>query len=99
VGKSLFDTLTDFAMFGAVIFETSAVATIFVFRRRLPDVERPYRCWGYPFVPAAYVAVLAVVVASTFVNQRMESLVGAGFIVLGAGVYFLVDRRARFNAR
>jgi amino acid transporter len=99
VGKALFDILTDFAMFGAVIFETSAVATIFVFRRRLPNVERPYRCPGYPIVPAVYVAILAVVVVSTFVNQRMESLVGAGFIAVGAAVYFLIDRRARFNAR
>ncbi len=33
----MFDTLTDFAMFGAVIFETLAVSTIFVFRRRMPD--------------------------------------------------------------
>src|SRR5206468_1385204 len=40
--KSHFDRMTDFAMFGAVIFETMAVSTIFVFRRRLPDVERAY---------------------------------------------------------
>src|SRR5262249_52046172 len=46
-GKSHFDILTDFAMFGAVVFETLAVMTIFVFRRRLPDAERPYRCPGY----------------------------------------------------
>jgi amino acid transporter len=86
-------------MFGAMIFETSAVATIFVFRRRFPDVERPYRCPGYPLVPAVYVAILSVVVLSTFINQRMESLVGLSFIAVGAAVYFLVDRRARFNAR
>lgn len=98
-GKSLFDVLTDFAMFGAVIFETMAVATIFVFRWRLPEVERPYRCWGYPVVPALYVGILACVVVSTFINQRTESLVGAGFIVTGAVVYFAVDRRARFLVR
>src|SRR5438128_6703588 len=39
-GKSHFDILTDFAMFGAVIFETLAVATIFVFRRTLADAPR-----------------------------------------------------------
>src|SRR5205807_1502583 len=52
--KALFDILTDFAMFGAVIFETLAVTTIFVFRRRLPNADRPYRCVGYPIVPLLY---------------------------------------------
>ena len=49
--KSLFDIMTDYAMFGAVIFETLGVATIFIFRRRLPNADRPYRCPGYPIVP------------------------------------------------
>ena len=69
---------------------------IFVFRWRLPTSERPYRCWGYPVVPALYVAILACVVVSTFINQRTESLVGAGFIATGVAVYFAVDRRSRF---
>ena len=49
--KAPFDVLTDFAMFGVVIFETMAVLTIFVLRWRYPHVERPYRCWGYPITP------------------------------------------------
>jgi len=88
-GKSLFDILTGFAMFGAIIFETLAVATIFVFRWKYPDAERPYRCPGYPVVPALYVVILILVVVNTFIEQRIESLVGAGFIGVGAVVYFL----------
>jgi amino acid transporter len=87
--KSLFDLLTSFAMFGAVSFETLAVATIFVFRQRYPHAQRPYRCWGYPVVPALYVVIMAVVLASMFWNQQIEALVGVGFIVLGAAVYYL----------
>jgi APA family basic amino acid/polyamine antiporter len=90
--KSVFNILTDFAMFGATTFETLAVATIFVFRRTHPDAERPYRCRGYPWVPAIYVAILALVVANIFWTQRTEALFGLGFIGLGALVYFLVFR-------
>jgi amino acid transporter len=94
-GKSLFDVLTGFAMFGAIVFETLAVATIFVFRYRYPDVERPYRCPGYPVVPALYVTILALVVVNTFIEQRIESLVGIGFIGVGAVVYlFLFNKPA-----
>lgn len=85
--KALFDILTDFAMFGALIFETLAVASIFVFRRTLPDAERPYRCWGYPLVPALYVILMALVVINMFIKQRTESLVGVAFIGVGAVVY------------
>src|SRR5438874_12636002 len=53
-GETLFDAMTNFAMFGAVIFETLAVTTIFVFRRRMPAAPRPYRCPGYPVVPFLY---------------------------------------------
>src|SRR5207237_1247309 len=82
--KSLFDLLTDFAMFGAISFETLAVATIFVFRWRFPHAERPYRCWGYPVVPALYVLVMFTVLASMFYSQRIEALVGVTFIAVGA---------------
>jgi amino acid transporter len=94
-GKALFDILTDFAMFGAVIFETLAVATIFVFRWRYPQVERPYRCIGYPVVPAVYVLILTLVAVSTFINQRTEAMVGVGFMALGAAVYGLWLRKAK----
>jgi APA family basic amino acid/polyamine antiporter len=93
-GKPLFDILTAFAIFGAVIFETLAVSTIFVFRWRYPNAERPYRCLGYPVVPAVYVCILAAVAANYFFSpsERFEALVGVGFIAVGAGVYFLLFR-------
>jgi amino acid transporter len=92
-GKPLFDIMTDFAMFGAIIFETMAISSIFVFRRRLPNAERPYRCVGYPVVPALYIAILSTVVVNTFLNQRAEAAVGVGFIALGALVYYLIEGR------
>ena len=93
-GKSPFDIMTDFAIFGSVTFETLAVATIFVFRRRIPPTpeNRPYRCWGYPLVPALYIAIMCAVLVNFFVSpqQRTEALVGMAFIALGAAVYRLV---------
>jgi APA family basic amino acid/polyamine antiporter len=97
--KSHFDRLTDFAMFGAVIFETLAVVSIFVFRRSSPPTppisggvgggERPYRCPGYPLVPALYVILPAFILVNMFLHEEtiMEALAGVGFIALGAAVY------------
>jgi amino acid transporter len=96
--KSHFDMLTDFAMFGAVIFETLAVATIFVFRHRLLHADRPYRCPGYPWAPALYLVLPMLVLGNMFVNQQLEALVGVSFIALGAAVYGLFLRRPRQSA-
>jgi amino acid transporter len=86
--KSHFDRLTDFAMFGAVIFETMAVLSIFVFRWRRPDAERTYRCVGYPVVPALYVVLPAFILTNMFTAQPFEALAGLGFIAAGVAVYF-----------
>jgi amino acid transporter len=95
-GKSPFDIMTDFAIFGSVTFETLAVATIFVFRRTIPPTpeNRPYRCWGYPVVPALYIAIIGAVLVNMFLTpeQRTEALVGMGFIASGAAVYALFYR-------
>lgn len=92
--KPLFDILTDYAMFGAVIFETLAVTTIFMFRRRFPSIERPYRCWGYPVVPAIYVGIMFLVLVNMFKTQRAEALTGVGFIAVGAVVFLLIESRS-----
>jgi amino acid transporter len=91
-GKSHFDVMTDFCMFGAVTFETLAVSTIFVFRRKYPNADRPYRCWGYPVVPALYLVLPALVLGNYFVNQQAEAAGAIAIIALGAAVYFLFLR-------
>jgi amino acid transporter len=93
-GKALFDVLTDYAMFGAVVFETMAVASVFPLRRKLPDAPRPYRCIGYPWVPAFYVLCFAGLTANYFIdeNKRLEGYCGVGFALLGAAVYGLFLR-------
>src|SRR5262249_19130687 len=43
-----FDVLTDFVIFGGLLFYALVVAAVLVLRRKRPDLERPYRTWGYP---------------------------------------------------
>jgi len=88
--------MTDFAVFGSVTFETLAVASIFVFRKRIPITpeNRPYRCWGYPVVPLLYIAGMGAVIVTFFATpqSRSEALIGVGFIGLGAVVYGVLFR-------
>jgi amino acid transporter len=88
-GKAVFDLMTDFAMFAAIIFETSAVCTIFVFRWRYPNAPRPYRCWGYPVVPILYALIFAGVAVNNFIERKTEAVGVVGFVILGVAVYYL----------
>lgn len=89
-----FDLLTDFAMFGVVIFETLVVASIYVFRRTMPDAPRPYKCPGYPITPAIYIIAFIGVLASYSEESKiMQALTGLAFTFLGAVIYYLFLRK------
>ncbi len=83
-----FDTLTDYAMFAAWIFYGLASASVFVFRKRMPNADRPYRTWGYPLVPVVFIAVTILLIANTIWTAQLRSLIGLGWILLGLPLYW-----------
>lgn len=90
-----FRQLFSLAIFAEWLFYMIAGSTIFVFRSRQPQANRPYRMWGYPFVPAIFVAVAAALLYYTFRNDWPNS--GYGVLVILAGIpvfaYFSSIRR------
>jgi APA family basic amino acid/polyamine antiporter len=83
-----FDTLTDYVIFGSWIFYALVTASIFVFRKRYPDAERPYRAWGYPVVPVVFMLVAGWLLINTIMTSPTQSLAGIGLIILGLPVYY-----------
>jgi APA family basic amino acid/polyamine antiporter len=79
-----FRQLFSLAIFAEWLFYMIAGSTVFIFRWREPQAERPYRMWGYPVVPAVFVAVAAALLAYTFKNDWPNS--GYGVLVILAGV-------------
>lgn len=91
---SHFDVLSDFAVFGAVLFETMAVGSIFMLRWKRPEAERSYRCPGYPWVPLIYVLGFTAVLASYAApDKRFEASTGLAFTLAGALVYWVFLRK------
>src|SRR5215470_4175544 len=90
-----YDTLTDYAIFALTLFYALVAASIFLYRRREPHAERPYRTWGYPAVPILFLIVSVGLIIQTIVNTPRQSAIGLGLILLGVPVYFLLDRRSR----
>jgi len=84
-----FRQLFSLAIFAEWLFYMISGSTVFVFRRREPQAVRPYRMWGYPVVPALFVAVAAALLCYTFRNDWPNS--GYGLLVILAGIpVFLV---------
>jgi basic amino acid/polyamine antiporter, APA family len=83
-----FDTLTDYVIFGSWIFYAAATASVFVFRRTMPDAERPYRTFGYPIVPFLFLLVAGFLLLNTVINNPWQSFMGLGLILLGLPVYY-----------
>lgn len=89
-----YDTLTDYVIFGSWIFYGLTTASVFIFRRRLPDAERPYRTWGYPVVPILFVLTTTWLLLNTLFTAPLQSFIGLGLIALGLPVYALMSRRS-----
>jgi len=81
------------AIFAEWMFYMIAGSTVFVFRRREPSLERPYRVWGYPVVPAVFVLVSAALLYYTFTDNLKSSAGGCLAILAGVPVFYFFARR------
>jgi basic amino acid/polyamine antiporter, APA family len=90
-----YDTLTDSVIFGSWLFYGLVTASLFVFRKTMPDTPRPYRAFGYPVVPMIFLFVTAALLINTFVAAPREALQGAALLAAGLPFYWFWSRRLR----
>lgn len=90
-----FDQLTDMVIFASFIFYGASAFGVFVLRRSMKDVHRPYRVPGYPFVPALFTAFCAILVAVTVVQRPREAMIGLFLIFTGWPFYFYWNRKTK----
>jgi APA family basic amino acid/polyamine antiporter len=88
-----FDTLTDYVIFGSWIFYALVTSSVFVFRKKEPDAERPYRAFGYPVIPVVFLLVALWLLINTIVTQTFQSVVGLFLIALGLPFYYYFSWR------
>jgi len=88
-----YDQLYTYVIFASVILYGMATAAVIVLRLKRPEMARPYRTWGYPFVPILFVVAIACLVVSTLYKSPRESMMGIGLVTLGVPFYFYWKRR------
>jgi basic amino acid/polyamine antiporter, APA family len=89
-----YDDLYTYVMFMMVLFYTLTVVGLFVLRWKRPDAERPYRCAGYPWLPALYVLIGGAWTLNTIWTRPKQSLIGIAIVLIGVPLYLYWKRSA-----
>jgi len=93
-----YEQLYTYVTFALFVFHAATGAAVMVLRRTRPDAPRPYRTWGYPWVPLVFIGWSLLFVGNTLVSRPIESGIGLLLIALGVPAYLGWRRRSRVTA-
>jgi APA family basic amino acid/polyamine antiporter len=93
--------LLDYVIFASLLFYVLTVASIFIFRKRLPDAPRPYRAIGYPVVPAFYILAAFLIMIDLLFVKPTNTWPGLLIVLSGVPVYWVwsTRRKARLESQ
>jgi len=89
-----YSELLDYVIFAQLMFYLVTVAAVFVLRRKRPDAPRPYRAFGYPWIPVAYIVAASAMMIDLLIVKPTYTWPGLLIVLAGVPVYFLFARRA-----
>ena len=88
-----FKELITLVVFVNFMLWIAASSTVFVLRKKQPDLHRPYKVWGYPWVPALFILFSLAVMVNTFFESPSQSLMGLALTFLGLPAYYYWNKR------
>ena len=86
---NLYGMLLDYVVFAVLIFYILTIIGLFILRKKRPDAPRPYRAFGYPFIPAIYIAAATIISTVLLFYKPQTSLPGLAIALSGVPVYFI----------
>ena len=94
--SNLYSNLLDYIVFGVLLFYILTMASLFVLRRKRPDLERPVRAKGHPWLTALYIVCAGGICLTLLLAEKTRLNAGLGLLVIltGLPVYALWRRRA-----
>jgi basic amino acid/polyamine antiporter, APA family len=90
---NLYGDLLDYVVFAVLIFYVLTIYGLFVLRRKRPDAPRPYRAFGYPLIPALYIALAIAIMVVLILYKTQTTWPGLLIVLLGVPVYWIWSRR------
>jgi basic amino acid/polyamine antiporter, APA family len=87
--------LYTYVIFGMVVSYTLTVVGMFLLRWKRPEIPRPYRCTGYPWLPAIYVLMGAAWILNTIIKRPVEAFWSSAIVLVGVPFYFYWKRSSK----
>ena len=84
-----YSDLLDYVMFPVIVFYVLTIYGLFVLRRKMPDIERPYKAFGYPLLPAVYIVFGSLISMDLLIYKPNYTWPGLLIVMLGIPVYFI----------
>jgi basic amino acid/polyamine antiporter, APA family len=91
---NVYNQLLEYIVSADLIFYVLLVAAIIILRRKAPQAERPYRTWGYPFVPMMSILLAGLLTVDLAWIAPATSGIGILIVLSGVPIYFLWRRAA-----
>ena len=85
--------LLDFVVIIVLIFYILTILGIFILRRKMPDAERTYKAFGYPFLPALYIVIATAICVALLYTKTSTSGWGVLIMLIGVPVYYLTKAK------
>lgn len=87
--------LLNYATFSSLLFYCISIGALFRLRKTAPEMERPYKAFGYPVIPALYIIITGIICINLIIAKPFNTIMGLVIIAIGIPVYFLFNRSNR----
>ena len=86
--------LIKYSTFASLLFYILTIAGIFVLRKKEPDLERPYKAFGYPYIPALYIILTFSICIDLLIYDTKSVGMGLLIVLIGIPVYYLTNKNS-----
>jgi len=89
--------LLEYSTFASLIFYCITIAAVFILRKKEPDLERPYKAFGYPWIPALYLIITTAICIDLLYFKTKNTGIGLLIVLIGIPVYYYMMSRKKVN--
>jgi len=85
--------LLDFIIFTVLLFYILTIAGIFILRKKQPQLERPYKALGYPFIPFIYLLLASSICIILLITKTTFAGGGLLIVLIGLPIYYIIQKK------
>jgi APA family basic amino acid/polyamine antiporter len=86
--------LLVYSTFASLLFYILTIGGIFILRKKEPDADRPYKAFGFPYVPALYIILTLAICVDLLIYDTKNAGMGLLIVLLGIPVFYFANRKS-----